>query len=85
MPAKYFIYGLMINSGATDPSEVHRFLEYAAKLTNKFRIKHTVVMADQALQASNVDDTGILLSCLGNFISLETLWAPLKTYAEQWR
>ena len=48
-------------------------LEYAAKLANKFGVKHTVVMADQALhdisyglreQASPDDDIGILLSCV---------------------
>ena len=49
------------------------FIEYAAKLVNKFGVKHTIVMADQALhdtsnglqeQASHDDDIGILLSCV---------------------
>ena len=42
-------YGPMIPSGPTDPSVVHKGLEYVVKLDNKFGMNHTVVMADQAL------------------------------------
>ena len=63
------------------------FIEYAAKLANKFGMKHTIVMADQALhdtsnglreQASHDDAIGILLSGVCSFISLEMLWAQLE-------
>ena len=46
-------------------------------------------MTDQALhdisyrlreRASPDDDIGILLSCMSRFLSLETLWAAVKTY-----
>ena len=39
----------MIPSGPTDPSVVHKSLEYVVKLDNKFGINHTVVTADKAL------------------------------------
>ena len=39
----------MIPSGPTDPSVVHKGLEYAVTLANKFGMNHTVVTADQAL------------------------------------
>ena len=67
VPATCLIYGLMIHSVQIDP------LRICSKAGNKFGVKHTVVMADQALhdisyglreQASPDDDIGILLSCV---------------------
>ena len=64
-------YGIMIHYGPIV------LVRYAAKLANKFGVKHTVVMSDQALYdisyglwelASPDDDTGILLSCVCSFI-----------------
>ena len=49
MPATCIGYGPIISSSPTDPSIVHKGLEYAVKLANKFGMNHTVVMADQAL------------------------------------
>ena len=63
------------------------FIEYAAKLANKFGVKNTIVMADQTLhdtsnglrdQASHDDDIGILLSYVCSTISLKMLWAQLE-------
>ena len=49
MPATCTGHGPVVLSGPTDPSVAHKGLEYAAKLANKFGMKHTVVIAEQAL------------------------------------
>ena len=42
-------YGPMVPSGPTDPAVVHKGLEYIAKLSDKYGMKHTIVTADQAI------------------------------------
>ena len=42
-------YGPMIPSAPTDPSVVHKGIEYAVKLSAKLGLKHTIVTADQAI------------------------------------
>ena len=73
-------YGPMIPSAPTDPSVVHKGIEYAVKLSAKLGLKHTIVTADQAIydiafsqislreKAPDHDETyGHLILMLGQF------------------